>query len=324
MHLLLSGNIISNDKTRDQVALTSHPSPFSFLLFLFSTFLLMSLTIISVCSILKHNLYDFLREDMGKKQVQLVANSAVSRKAASKNTQKQITRFVNITLFKPDLEELIQLLQNHLQDVEIFIDDQRILESGQLAQFDENYQAMSLQARGYWPETTGENAEEPEKRLLIELTMNKLMVILSTWKTLEKSAFIVQLKKLLIRRTTFVQQTLQWVIFGLFIAPVYSISTQLFSLWEYRPFVSFPHILQVFIDFFVGILTVPAFVALFAVTIIRLKLDTRNFLFPGKTRITRTHHRFNMVGRLLVAVVLFALIEGFLIIGSALLWRFWR
>jgi len=69
---------------------------------------------------------------MGKKQVQLVANSAVSRKAASKNTQKQITRFVDITLFKSDLEELIQLLQNHLQDVEIFIDDPHILESGQL------------------------------------------------------------------------------------------------------------------------------------------------------------------------------------------------
>src|ERR1700730_15496623 len=113
---------------------------------------------------------------MGKKQVQLLANSAVSRKAGSQKKQKQIVRFVDITLFKPDLEELIQLLQNHLQDVEIFIDDQRILESVQLAQFDENYQAQSLRARGYWPETADENAEEPEKRLLIELTMNKLIV----------------------------------------------------------------------------------------------------------------------------------------------------
>jgi hypothetical protein len=140
---------------------------------------------------------------MGKKQVQRLANSAVSRKARSKKTQKQIVRFVDIALFKPDLEELIQLLQNHLQDVEIFIDDQRILESVQLAQFDENYQATSLRARGYWPEMAGENAGEPEKRLQIEVTMNKLLVVLSSWKTLAKSTFIVQLNKLLIRRTTF-------------------------------------------------------------------------------------------------------------------------
>ena len=142
---------------------------------------------------------------MGKKQVQRLANSAVSRKAGSKKIQKQIVKFVDITLFKSDLEELIQLLQNHLQDVEIFIDDQRILESVQLAQFDENYQATSLRARGYWLETAGENAEEPEKRLLIELTINKLLAVLSNGKTLEKSAFIVQLKKLLVRRTTFFQ-----------------------------------------------------------------------------------------------------------------------
>jgi hypothetical protein len=258
---------------------------------------------------------------MDKKQVQRLANSVVSRKAGRKKTQKQIVKFVDITLFKPDLEELIQLLQNHLQDVEIFIDDQRILESVQLAQFDENYQATSLRARGYWPETAGENAEEPEKRLLIELAMDKLLVLLSSWKTLEKSAFIVQLKKLLMRRTTFFQQTLQFVVIWLFVAPLYNTLMQLFS---HLQFISFPHILQIFIDLLAGILAVPALVALFAVTIIRLKLETRNFLFPGKTRITRTHHRFNMVGRLLVVLVLFALIDGFLIIGSAILWRFWR
>ena len=82
--------------------------------------------------------------------------------------------------------------------------------------------------------------------------------------------------------------------------------------------------LQIFIDLLAGILAVPALIALFVVTITRLKLETRNFLFTGKTSITRTHHRFNMVGRLLVVLVLFALIDGFLIIGSAILWRFWR
>jgi hypothetical protein len=261
---------------------------------------------------------------MGKKQVQQLANSAVSRKAGRKKTQKQIVRFVDITFFKPDLEELIQLLQNHLQDVEIFIDDQRLLESVQLAQFDENYQAMSLRARGYWPETAGENAEEPEKRLLIELTMNKLLVVLSNWKTLEKSAFIVQLKKLLMRRTTFFQQVLQFVVIGLFIAPLYGIATPLFSRLQYWQFISFPHRVQIFIGLLAGILAVPALIALFVVIITRLKLETRNFLFPGKTSITRTHYRFNMVGRLLVVLVLFALIDGFLSIGSALLWRFWR
>jgi hypothetical protein len=233
-------------------------------------------------------------------------------------------RFVDITLFKPDLEELIQLLQNHLQDVEIFIDDQRILESVQLAQFDENYQAKSLRARGYWLEAAGENVEEPEKRLLIELTMNKLLVVLSNWKTLEKSALILQLKKLLMRRTTCFQQTLQFVVIWLFIAPLYGTLMQLFSQLQYWQFISFPHTLQIFIDLLAGILAVPALVALFVVIITRLKLETRNFFFPGKTRITRTHHRFNMFGRLLVVLVLFALIDGFLIIGSALLWRFWR
>jgi hypothetical protein len=261
---------------------------------------------------------------MGKKQVQRLANSAVSRKAGRKKTQKQIVRFVDITLFKPDLEELIQLLQNHLQDVEIFIDDQRILESVQLAQFDENYQATSLRARGYWPETTGENAEEPEKRLLIELTINKFLGVLSSWKTLAKSAFIVQINKLLIHRTTFFQQILQFVVIGLFVGPIYTITTPLFSRLQYWQFISFPHKVQIFIGLLAGILAVPALIALFVVTITRLKVETRNFLFPGKTRITHTHHRFNMVGRLLVVLVLFVLIDGFLIIGSAILWRFWR
>jgi hypothetical protein len=91
-------------------------------------------------------------------------------------------------------------------------------------------------------------------------------------------------------------------------------------VWQ---FISFPHMLQIFIDLLAGILAVPALVVLFVVTITRLKLEMRNFLFPGKTRITRTPHRFNMVGRFLVVLVLFALINGFLIIGSAILWRFW-
>ena len=261
---------------------------------------------------------------MGKKQVQRLANSAVSRKAGRKKIQKQIVRFVDITLFKPDLEELIQLLQNHLQDVEIFIDDLRILESVQLAQFDEHYQATSLRACGYWPETAGENVEEPEKRLLIELTINKFLGVLSRWKTLEKSTFIVQLNKLLTRRTTFFQQTLQFVCIGLFIAPLYVIATPLFSRLQSWQFISFPHRVQIFIDLLAGILAVPALIVLFVVTITRLKVETRNFLFPGKNRITRTHHRFNMVGRLLVVLVLFALIDGFLSIGSAFLWLFWR
>jgi hypothetical protein len=278
----------------------------------------------SAYAIFYSRIYAFFEQGVGKKQVQLFANSAVFRKAGSKKEQKQIVRCVDITLFKSDLEELIQLLYNYLQDVEIFIDDQRILESIQLAQFDENYQATSLRARGYWPETVGEHTEEPENRLLIELTMDKLLVVLSSWKTLEKSAFMVQIQKLLMRRTTFFQQVLQFVVIGLFLGPLYSTLIQLCSQLQYWQFISLPHRLQFFIDLLASILAVPALVTLFAVTITGLKLETRNFLFPGKTRITRTHHRFNMIGRLLVVLVFFALIDGFLIIGSALLWHFWR
>jgi hypothetical protein len=258
-------------------------------------------------------------ESMSEKRGQLATYLKTSRKISGKKDQKLRVNLVDLTLFKPDLEELVQLLQNHLQDVEIFIDDQRIIESTQLAQFAEDYQAKTLRARGYWSERAREQSEEQETRLLVELTINKLMAVLSSWKSLEKSEFIVQLKKLLLRRVTTVQHAIQAFLFFIFLSPAYTAITMVLQ----KPFNSVPHILQSSFECIAGILAVPAFLLLFTRLLLWLKLETRNLLFPGKTTGARTYQRTAMIIRVLIALMLLILFDGFLIIGSAILARFW-
>lgn len=125
-----------------------------------------------------------------------------SRKIGGKNDRKLRVNLVDLTLLRPDIEELVQLLHDHLQDVELVLDDWRVLECAQLVQFAEEYQAKTLRARGYWPGRTREQNEEQEARLLVELTITPLIAILSSWKSLEKAEFTVQLKKLLLIGST--------------------------------------------------------------------------------------------------------------------------
>jgi hypothetical protein len=150
----------------------------------------------------------------------------------------------------------------------------RVLESAQLAQFAEDYPAKTLRARGYWSERAREQDEEQETRLLVELTINKLIAVLSSWKSLEKSEFIVQLKKLLMRRVTPVQKALQAFLFFSFLSPAYTAIT----MTLHRPFNSVPQRLQSFLECIAGILAVPVFLLLFTRLLLWLKLETRNLL----------------------------------------------
>src|SRR5258708_38659644 len=249
---------------------------------------------------------------MSKKQILSFTNRTLFKQNGATVSKKQIQPFTDLTIFKQDIEELIQLFQNHLQDVEIVIDDRHILESTQLEQFEAPYQARTLLARGYWSGTAGENANGQGERLLIELRMSKVMAALTSWNTVGKSEFIGRLRKVLLRRHTFAQQILQIVKFCLFLSPLLSVPL----LLEHQHIGS---ILQLLIEVGAGILAVPAFVFLFAFSVTRLKLETRIFLFPGKTTTTQIYHRFGMVGRLVIALVLLIVFDGFLVLAVRLL-----
>ncbi len=208
----------------------------------------------------------------------------------------------------------MQLFQIYLQDVAIVIDDRRIVESTQLDWFEASYQAKSLLARGYWPGTTGENVNSQGERLLIELRISRVIAVLTSWNTVGKSEFLERLRKVLLRRQNLVQQILQAMTFFLLLSPL----SMVISLLAYQHIRS---ILQVLIEIGAGILATPAFFLLFVFIVTRLKLNTRNFLFPGKTTTTQVYHRFGMVARLVIALVLLIIFDGFLTILFRLLAR---
>ncbi|BCL80597.1 hypothetical protein ccbrp13_30620 [Ktedonobacteria bacterium brp13] len=227
-------------------------------------------------------------------------------------SKKQISSFVDLTLFKQDIAELVQIFQNYLQDVEFVIDERRIVESTQLEQYEAAYQAQSLLARGYWSGTTGKDADGQSERLLIELRMNKVMAVLTGWDSVGKSEFLERIRKVLLRRNTSMQQTLQVVTVGLFLGPLLSV----ILLLERH---SISSILQLLSEIGAIILAIPVFVLLFAFIVKRLKLEKRIFLFPGKTTTTQVYHRSGMVARLVVALVLLIVFDGFLVILFRLL-----
>lgn len=256
---------------------------------------------------------------MAEKQGPFAAYRETARKSGDKKDLRLRINFVDLTLLKADFEELFQLLQNHLQDVEIFIDDQRIFENTQLRQFTEDYQAKILLVRGYWSENIKEHSEEQETRLLVELAVTKLLAVLLSWKSLEKSEFIIKLKKLLLRRVTKAQNFVQGALLIALLSPGFTITTIIF----HHPFDSIPHILQVILDCIVCILSIPVFFLVFMRLLTWLKLDTRNLLFPGKAVGTRTYQRTASIVRILIALVLMILFDGVLIGGSIILARIW-
>src|SRR5260221_2600655 len=76
-----------------------------------------------------------------------------------------------LTLLKQDIRELVRLFQKNLQDVEIVIDDIRILDIAQLEQVDAAYYATALMARGYYDDVLGQDSSGIGKRRLAERNM---------------------------------------------------------------------------------------------------------------------------------------------------------
>jgi hypothetical protein len=249
---------------------------------------------------------------MDKKQIVSLTNRGLFKNGAARS-KKQTELFVDLTLFQQDIEELMHLFQHHLQNVEIMIDDRRIIESAQLEQFEASYQAQSLLARGYWSGTTEEHASDQSEHLLIELRMSNIMAVLTSWNAVGTSEFLGRLRKVLLRRHTFVQHTLQAMTVFLFLGPPLTVV----SLLEHQYIRS---TLQLLIEIGAGILAVPDFVLLFTFIVTRLKLQTRIFLFPGKTT-TNVSHRSGMVVRLMIALVLLMAFDGFLVLLFRLLGR---
>lgn len=255
---------------------------------------------------------------MSKEQLQSFAIAPLSAKRSKKKNKRQILPFVDLAFCKSDLEDLIQLFQNYLQDVEIFIDDQRILDGERLAQFEDTYQAKSFLARGYWP--VAKERDSQDERLLIELKMNKAVATLASWNTIGKSEFIMQIRKRFLSRNIFAQQLLAWIMIGFFVSPVFSAV----SFVERQPFDSISQILKSIIELIAGILSMVAFVWLFSLIMKWLKLETRISLFPGKTTTIQIHYRFHMLVRLMIALILLIVTEGLIgliVIGFRVLWR---
>src|SRR5260370_33833686 len=86
--------------------------------------------------------------------------------------------YICLTLLKQDIRELVRLFKKNLQDVEIVIDDIRILDSAQLEQFDAAYQATSLIARAACDEDLGQLPSGRGKRRLREQMMGSRTAIL--------------------------------------------------------------------------------------------------------------------------------------------------
>lgn len=251
---------------------------------------------------------------MSKKQILSFTHRTLFKQNRATVSKKQIQAFVDLTLFKQDIAELVQLFQNYLQDVEFTIDDQRIVENTQLEQFEASYQAQSLLARGYWSGITGEDVNGQSERLPIELKMNKAMAVLTSRNIVGESEFLGRVRKVLLHHHTFVQQILQIVTIGLFLSPLLSVM----SLLKYYHISS---TLQFLSEIGAIILGIPAFVLLFAFIVTRLKLEARIYLFPGKTTTAQVYHRSDMVARLVVALVLLIVFDGFLVILFRLLSR---
>lgn len=88
--------------------------------------------------------------------------------------RSRISVFNCLTLLRPDLEELIHNIQNDLQDIEIIIDDRRILNSADLGAFSDTYQAKSLVIRGYYKKAEIKDAQVSDERHFLELKKTKV------------------------------------------------------------------------------------------------------------------------------------------------------
>ena len=231
-----------------------------------------------------------------------------------RNRRQQL--YTCLTLFKQDIREIIQLFQNNLQDVEIFIDDLRILDITQLDQFDPTYQAKSLLVQGYDYGMVEDSAKHQNMRPSIELRMGKAQAVLIVRKEAGQAnpKVFVQIRKFLSRCQNHIHQLMVSVGSGLFIYLFVSIVPAL----EHHN-----------VNFIMIMLLLPAssvsltFAAnfLYAFIVKRLKIETLIFLLPGRMKTNQVYGRREAVGRLIVALVVSIVFAITLVFALHTLWR---
>lgn len=232
-----------------------------------------------------------------------------------RNKRQQL--YTCLTLFKQDIREIIQLFQNNLQDVEIFIDDLRILDIAQLDQFDPTSQAKSLLARGYDHKTGAADTKLSDERLLIELKMSSISMLLLAPKEadLANPKALLQIRMLLLRCQNSSQQSLIMLAFSIiFFSPI-----SIMQLVSHQYHLAF--IMQLLVTV-VGTLLLGPLMAFFLVKIVRLlRIDTRVFLWPGATNTTQTYGRRSAFGTIMIALAIVCVFSFIIIYIPEILWR---
>ncbi len=223
-----------------------------------------------------------------------------------------------LTLLKQDIRELVRLFQKNLQDVEIVIDDIRILDSAQLEQFDIAYQAKSLIARGYCDEVLGQDTSGKGKRRLVELKMSKQSaILLPSWNEVGKREpeVVVQIGKVLLHCQNRFQQLL---IVGAYFSSLFPLIPLLPSLLQ-KHHVAF--IAQLLLTVVGSLLMAPVFLFLLSGILRLLQMDTYVFMLPGAVRATQVYGERETRSTLVVALVLLMMVAVSLLIAFSLLWR---
>ncbi len=219
--------------------------------------------------------------------------------------------YICLTLLKQDIRELVRLFQKNLQDVEIVIDDIRILDSAQLEQFDAAYQATSLIARGYYDEVLGQDTSGIGKRRLVELKMSKKSaILLPGWNEVgnREPEVVAQIGKGLLRCQNRIQQ---WLIGFVYFFSLFLLIPLLPSLLQ-EHHVAF--IAQLLLTVVGSLLMAPVFVFL-------LSMDTYVFMLPGAVKATQVYGERETRSTLVVALVLYTVVTVSLLIAFRLLWR---
>jgi len=231
-----------------------------------------------------------------------------------KKLQQQYTC---LTLFKQDIKELVELFQTHLQDVVILIDGKRILDIGQLDQFDPAYQAQSLLARGFYRDGKRDQATTQNEHQSIELSMSKVLAILLSWKEADQAEpeILASIRKFLQHRVNRVHQAL------IFCTALSVLSAFAWSLSSAAQSHQFAFLAQLLLAIGGGAPLGLGTFWLFVTTVHLLRLDTRVFLFPGATEAMRTYGRRETIGTVGIALIFFLLVPLIVVLGFRLLWR---
>lgn len=226
--------------------------------------------------------------------------------------------YICLTLLKQDIRELVRLFQKNLQDVEIVIDDIRIIDSAQLEQFAAAYQATSLIARGYCDEVLGQDTSGKGKRRLVELKMSKQSaILLPNWNEVGKREpeVVVQIGKVLLRCQNRFQQ---WLIGSVYFFSLFLLVPLLPSLLQ-EHHVAF--IAQLLLTVVGSLLMTPVFLFLLSVILRLLQMDTYVFMLPGAVKATQVYGDRETKSTLVVALVLSMVFSVSLLIAFRLLWR---